>query len=299
MSSGFDAARRAAVMSDLLRTLSGRPSELLPFEDVRDELELTHLRDRGLQEIPVDQIVGTLGRAGEFTRAFLPRREELRERWTEVEALAQGMPGFPPIDVYRVGDAYFVVDGHHRVSVARRLGAPTIEARVKEFTTPVDVDRQDTLEDILVKRGHHAFLEATGLEPEADDDYRVTTPAGYERLLKHISDHRYYRGIDLGRPFGWEEAVASWRDLVYRPLVCRIRESGVMEHFPERTPTDLYLFAMDHLASLRERYGDRPIDDATALRHLRWLQRARIGLGGWWRRLVRRLRRLVGRKAGG
>jgi hypothetical protein len=298
VSAGFDAARRAAVMSDLLRTLSGRPAELLPFEDVRDELELTHLRDRGLQEIPVDQIVGTLGRTGEFTRAFLPRREELRQRWTEVEALAQGMEGYPPIDVYKVGDAYFVVDGHHRVSVARRLGAPTIEARVKEFTTPVDVDRQDTLEDILVKRGHRAFLEATGLEPEADDDYRVTTPAGYERLLQHIRDHQYYRGIDLGRPFAWDEAVASWRDLVYRPLVRRIRESGVMEHFPERTPTDLYLFAMDHLASLRERYGDRPIDDATALRHLRWLQRARIGIGGWWRRLVRRLRRVLGREPG-
>jgi len=295
VSTGFDAARRAAVMSDLLRAVSGRPSELLPFEDVRDELELTHLRDRGLQEIPVEKVVGTLGRAGEFTRAFLPRSEDLRQRWTEVEALAQGMQGYPPIDVYKVGDAYFVVDGHHRVSVARRLGAPTIEARVKEFTTPVDVDSQDTLEDILVKRGHLAFLEATGLEPEADDDYHVTTPAGYERLLKHISDHRYYRGIDLERPFGWDEAVASWRDLVYRPLVRRIRESGVMENFPDRTPTDLYLFAMEHLASLRERYGDRPIDDATALRHLRWLQRARIGVGGWWRRLKRRLGRLVGR----
>jgi hypothetical protein len=290
MSPGFDAARRAALMSDLVRHLRGRPAELLGFDEVRDELHLTHLMDRGLREVPLSQIVGSLGRSREFNRAFLPREEALRQRWTDVEGLARGPVGFPPIDLYQVGDVYFVVDGHHRVSVARRLGAPSIEARVREFQTPVAVDRHDSIEDILLKKGWTSFLDATGLVPESDDDFRATTVAAYERLLEHIRVHRYFRGIDLDRPFGWDEAVASWRDLVYRPMIRRICESGVMDDFEDRTPTDFYLFVMDHLHTLRERYDDRDIDDEAALRHLRWLLRARRGLTGWWQRLRQRLR---------
>lgn len=285
MKGGFDAARRAAVMSDLLRQVRGRPAELLPFDEVREGLGLRHLIDRGLQEVPLERIVGTLGRARTFSRAFLPRDEALRQRWSEVEELARGAAGFPPIDLYQVGEAFFVVDGHHRVSVARSVGAPTIEARVREFLTPVPVETQDSVEDILLKSGRADFLEATGLEPADDDDYRVTEVAGYERLLDHIRVHRYFRGIDLGREFGWEEAVASWRDLVYRPMIRRIDECGVMGGFPGRTPTDLYLFVMDHLHFLRERYGDREVSEASAVAQLQRGRRSGARLARWFRRL--------------
>lgn len=288
----FDAARRAAVMGDLLRHLRGRPADLLSFDEVREGLELRHLVDRGLREIPLASIVGTLGRAREFNRAFLPREESLRQRWTGAEARARGLEGFPPIDVYQVGEVFFVVDGHHRVSVARRLGAPTIEARVKEFLSPVPVDRHDRIEDILLEGGRADFLEVTGLAPRDDGDFRLTVAAGHEQLLEHIRVHRYFRGLDLGREFGWDEAVASWRDLVYRPVVRHIVDSGVMEGFPDRTPTDLYLFVMDHLHHLRERYPERTVPEEAAVRHFRWLRRREAGpLRRWWRRLIDRLRR--------
>ena len=280
---GFDAARRAAVMNDLLRHVRGRPAELLSFGEVREGLGLRHLVDRGPQEVPLERIVGTLGRIREFNRAFLPRDEALRERWSDVEGLARGAPGFPPVDLYQVGDVFFVVDGHHRVSVARRLGAPTIEANVKEYLTTVPVGAQDSVEDIILKHGRADFLEATGLGPVDDDDYRVTEAAGYERLLDHIRVHRYFRDLDLGREFGWEEAVASWRDLVYRPMIRRIEESAVMEGFPGRTATDLYLFVMDHLHYLRERYGGDEVAEEAAVADFHRRKPVSV-LHRWWRR---------------
>lgn len=288
----FDAVRRAAVMQELLAPLLRRDVDLLPFDQVRETLNLRHVVDRGLQEIPLDRIAGSLGRERDFTRAFLPREDSLRGRWMEVDALAHGPLGFPPIDVYQVGDAYFVVDGHHRVSVARSLGSPTIEARVREFLTPVPLSADESLEDVILKSGLADFLEATSLVPDNDREFRTTVPDGYARMLEHICVHRYFRGIDESRPVPWDEAVASWRDRLYRPVVERVRASGILEDFPERTEADLYLFVMDHLAALRERYGHVPprrAADHFAALH-RSMSQTRWGkLKEWWReRFARR-----------
>jgi len=285
----FDAARRAAVVQDLLGVLKGRPVDLLPFDRVRAGLRLRHIVDRGMQDVPLDRIVGTMGREREFNRAFLPRDEALRERWEEVEGLAEGPAGFRAVELYKVGDAYFVVDGHHRVSVARSLGIPAIEARVREFLTPVPVSPDASIEEVLLQRGLADFLETTGLVAEGPDEFRVTEPDGYERLLEHITVHRYYRGIETGREPTWSEAVASWRDTVYRPMIEAIRRSGIMEEFPERTETDLYLFTMDHLHHLRERYAPKPVAPTLAVRHFKFFYTDGPGLGErlrtWWRRL--------------
>jgi hypothetical protein len=184
-----------------------------------------------------------------------------------------GPTGFPPVDLYRVGEAYFVVDGHHRVSVARALGSRTIEARVKEFVTPVPVGSDESLEELLLKGSLADFLDVTGLVPSEPDEYRVTVVHGAERLLDHINVHAFYRGLETGRAVPWPEAVASWRDAVYRPMVEAIRSSKVMDDFPGRTETDLYLYMMDHLHYLRSRPRGRPVAPATAVRHERVARR--------------------------
>ena len=171
--SRFDAARRAALMQDLLRPLRGQPADLLPFDAVREGLRLGHLLDRGVMEVPLDQIVGSLGRERDFTREFLPRDEALRERWEELEELAVGTAGFPSVELYRVGEAYFVVDGHHRVSVARSLGAPAIEARVQEFLSPVTLSPDESLEEVLAKHNLAEFCEITGLAQDAPGRLRL------------------------------------------------------------------------------------------------------------------------------
>ena len=285
MSGAFDAAKRSALMSDLLRSLRGKPSDLLEFDRVRETLRLGHFTDCGNVEVPLEKIVGTLGRAREFNRVFLPRSEESRDRWRRISDMAEGAQGFPPVDLYQVGDAYFVVDGHHRVSVARAAGAKTIEARVKEFRTRVPLGPEDSLESVLLKRGLADFLEATGLTPEEPDEFRVTTAAGYERMIDHVAGHRYYRGIETGRDVGWPEAVISWRDTVYRAMIRLIRDSGIIKEFPGRTESDLYLFTMNHLHHLRELYGADAVPAEQAVENIR---PSGGRLARWWRRLLGR-----------
>lgn len=263
--SRFDAARRAALMGDLLGHLAGRPSLLLPFEEVRRNLGLRHLVNRGLQQVPLDRIVGTLGRAREFSRAFLPRRELLRDRWQQIERLLKSPGGFPPVDLYQVGETYFVVDGHHRISVLRSLKAPSVEARVQEFVTPVPLPPEASLEDVLLRRGLADFLEATGLEPTTPNEFVTTEPRGYERLLEHVQVHGYFLGLERQAPVPPEEAVTSWYQEVYRPRIEIIRQSQIVDAFPKRTETDLYLFTMDHLHELRNRYGDAEVDPGEAV----------------------------------
>jgi hypothetical protein len=287
--SRFDSARRAALMADLLKTLRGQPADLLPFEEVRERLRLRTFVDRGIREVPLDAIVGSLGRAREFNRAFLPRDESLRARWERVEDLAEGPEGLAAVELYQVGDAYFVVDGHHRVSVARQMKAATIEARVTECLSAVHLEPDTSIEEVILDGALADFLAVTGLDAADADEYRVSDAGGYQRLLDHITVHRYFRGIDLLREFAWEEAVASWRDIVFRPMIVMVKESGVLADFPGRTAADLYLFTMDHLHFLRERYEPREIEPEVAVRHFRWLSFLtspfRHRLRSWWHRV--------------
>jgi hypothetical protein len=265
--SDFDSARLAALIVDLLNLVQGRTSDLLSFGEVRERLRLKQVIDRGVQEVPLSRIVGSLGREREFNRAFLPREESLRDRWQEVKDLAEGPTGFPPVELYYVNDVYFVVDGHHRVSVARALGAPAIEARVKEFISPVPLTPETSIEEVILKSGLADFLDTVGLEQTYPGEFELTEPNGYERLLDHISVHRYYLGLNQKRDINWREAVHSWLDTVYRPMIDVIRKSGVMEQFPGRTETDLYLYVMDHLHHLKQLYGNVGEDRERVVKH--------------------------------
>lgn len=278
----FEEARRAALIQDLIGPMTGRPSDLLPFGAVRDGLNLTNFVDRGVQEVPLDRIVGSVGREADFNRAFLPRTEAVRERWKTVRALAEGPVGYPPVELYKVSDIYFVADGHHRVSVARSFGSPTIEAWVKEYRTPVVLAPEDSVEQVLLKAELADFLQTTGLSADETHDYRLTDPGGYQRLLDHIAVHRYYKNIEQQRELSYAEAVASWRDTVFRPMFELIRKSGILAEFPRRTEADLYLYVMDHLHYLRERYA--PATEADALAEVKARPR---GLRRWLQALFR------------
>lgn len=275
------------MFEDLFRSLQGRPVDLLPLDQVRERLHLRQLVDRGIQEVALNEIVGSLGRAREFNRAFLPRKEASRNRWQQMKELAEGPGGFPPIELYFVTRAYFVVDGHHRVSVARAVGAQTIEAHVKEYISPVLLSSETSIEELLLKGGLTDFLEATELVQNSTLDYVTTEVNGYEKLLDHISVHRYYRGIELQRDISWQEAVRSWHDSVYLPMVSVIRKHQILTIFPGRTETDLYLFTMDHLHHLRQRYAAKNVSAESAARHFTRVRRAQTKPASWWKRKKR------------
>src|SRR5437868_12520536 len=126
----FGDARWTANVRSLLRTLARQSTTLVPFEEVRSRLGSASTIARGTQIIPLDAIVGSLDRYRDFTREFLPRYEDLRGRWEQLDQATMRQETIAPIDVYKLGEVYFVRDGNHRVSVARFIGAANTEAIV-------------------------------------------------------------------------------------------------------------------------------------------------------------------------
>jgi len=233
------------------------PSFLLPFDWVKEKVPITGWRYLGLQEVAVEKIVGSVNRYQDFTRAFLPLHEDERLKRVE-EALSRGEV-LPPVTLYKLGEAYFVVDGHHRVAAAKKQGAKFIDAEVWEFIPLVPITPADTEKDILLKAEYAAFLKHTRLKelrPEAE--ILLSELSGYRKLLEHIDVHRYFRGLEEKREIPYEEAVVSWYDRVYKPIVEAIRETGILRNFPGRTEADLYVWLSEHLYYLAQEQGAVP-----------------------------------------
>jgi len=264
----FHDARRRAALERILARLTGDSAELLSFEEVRKKLKTEGMVSRGIQDIPLDKIVGSVDRYDDFTRSFLPLREFDASRWARVQLAASSPAGLPPIEVYKMGDAYFVLDGNHRVSVARQLGATHIQAYVTEVRTKVPISADTKPSELIVKAEYADFLSQTRLDklrPEAD--LTVSAPGQYPVLKEHIDVHRYFMGLDFKRSIPYDEAVVHWYDEVYLPVVRVIREQGVLREFPGRTETDLYLWLSQRRADLRYRLGwdIQPEEAAVAL----------------------------------
>jgi uncharacterized ParB-like nuclease family protein len=241
-----------------LAELSGRPGGLLSFDQARQHLHLGEpAQDVEILEIPLDKIVGSVGRYRDFNRAFLPRAPIDPQRWSRIERL-QSQVDLPPIDVFQVGDVYFVRDGNHRVSVARAHEQATIRARVVQIPTRVPLGPDTSLHDLILKSGYAEFLETTHLDRScADQHIELTRPGGYRDLLQHIEVHQFYMALRSREYPTLVEAAQDWYHNVYLPLIERIRESAIVKHFPGRTEADLYLWIAENRARLQMQYGHR------------------------------------------
>ncbi len=261
----FRRARQQAQLQEIVSFFTGHSAELLSFEEVRRALKAQSSRDRGITEIPLDAIVGSVNRYTDFTRNFLPRQSVDAQRWAKVEAISEEASGWPPIEVYKIGDVYFVKDGNHRVSAARQIGFKTISAYVTEVYTPVPLTPDIRPEDLILKAEYAEFLEHTHLNtlrPEAD--LSVSVPGQYDLLEEHIKIHHYFMGLDFQREISQEEAIAHWYDTVYMPVVEIIRRQGILRDFPGRTETDLYLWIAEHRAVLEKNLGWEISSEAAA-----------------------------------
>src|SRR3989304_2096465 len=177
-------------------------------------------------------MVGCGGRYEDFTRQCLPRGENQLGRWARVR-MGFDYSGLPPITVYQIGDVYFVLDGHHRVSVANQLGAKHIEAYVTEIPTRVKVKPDLEPLDLILKMEEARFLEETRMdELHPDLDLRVTLPGRYDELRDHISVHRYFMGREEKREVPYEEAVEHWVSGGYSPAGATIRRLDLLRDFP-------------------------------------------------------------------
>jgi len=249
----FDRAFRRAFWRKIGAWLTGKSNELIPYKEVREHLPLANQRNLGLQTIEVDKIIGSVGRYRDFDRAFLPIQRVTTDRWVNIKTAVYQEKELPPIDVYKLGEVYFVRDGNHRVSVARERNAIYIDAYVTEIELPVKVTPESNIDDIVRQKEYAIFMQQTGLANQRPDaDLRLSEPRQYGRLRDHINTHRYYLGLEQKRDISPVEAAVSWYDNVYQPLTQAIIERGLHKAFPHQTPTDLYWWVSEYQWLLKE-----------------------------------------------
>ncbi len=252
----FRRARQQANLDAVIGNLIGRSSGLFSFDEVKHKLKGSISGGRRLEEVPLNAIVGSVGRYSDFNRQFLPRNDSDELRWTRVKAAIEGPMGVPPIELYRIGKAYFVLDGNHRVSVLRRMGATLAQAYVTEVQTRVPLAPYDSPDDLILKAEYAEFLEHTKLdEQHPPADLRVTSPGRYAGIEEEIAAHGATLAAEQGHNLPFEATAASWYDTIYLPVIDSIRRQGILLDFPERTETDLYVWIAQHRAELEQALG--------------------------------------------
>jgi nucleotide-binding universal stress UspA family protein len=277
----FKRARQQAAVRQLMARITGRSTDLLAYKEV-EKLHVLGTKEEGVREVPLDQIVGSVGRYKDFTRDFFPKRDSDAERWARVKAAIMDMRGMPPIEVYQIGEVYFVKDGNHRVSVARQLGTETISAYVTRVETRVTLQADDDPAEVICKAKYVEFLEATNLDKlRPDADLLLTFCNHFPWFLRQIRAHQKEMGeVD------WETAITDWYDNNYCPVITLMREQGIMRDFPQHTEADLYYLVSEHRDELEDALG-WGIDTDEAATDLAKREHARRG--GPFRRLGRKL----------
>ena len=258
----FQSVYNKAFWRELLSQLTGRHKDLLNFDEIRSRLHLHEEHYEGVRDVPLEQIAGSVGRYKDFTATFLPRKAGMKERWSRVYALANSMEGPPPIELYKVGDVYFVRDGNHRVSVARQLGAKSIQAHVVEMPTTIPLRPGMSDRELEAAEAYANFLDETGLSravPE-HESIELTEPSRYHELMGHIFLHERVMEPLEGHALTTEEATADWYFTMYKPTIELIRKYDVLDlakgKHDARTEGDLFLWLMNNLLDLRHQYGD-------------------------------------------
>ena len=279
----FQSARQKAGIQEVLARFTGKSTQLLSYEEVAEKLKLQARIERGLRDIPLDSIVGSVGRYTDFTRTFLPRRDDDRERWVGVKAAMEAGEGLPPIDVYKVGEVYFVIDGNHRVSIARQEKFTSIQARVIELQTDIRLTPDIQPDDLIVKAEHAEFLDKTRIqEMRPNVDLSVTSCCQYDKLMEQIRVCQYLLQEEQKRDMSLQDAAAYWYDTMYIPLAEAIRDRGVLRWFPCRTITDLYIWISENRAALEKELGWEIQSDVAAADLI--LERSVKSEPGDWRR---------------
>jgi hypothetical protein len=256
----FQGVRARAFWQELANLVRGKSTELLSFEEIRTRLRLKAESYRGLQDIELDRIVGSVGRYTDFTRDFLPKTNEMKERWSRVYAQINSMQGVPPIEVYKVGDVYFVRDGNHRVSIAKQAGDKSIQAHVTELPTSIHLEPNMSEDEIDAATSYAAFLDETNLAQMRPhhQSIELSESSRYPELMGHIYLHAQVMERVRNEPVSMSQAATDWYDNVYRPALTLIRKYDILGLLGDkrRTEADVYLWMIDHLREARQQFGE-------------------------------------------
>jgi hypothetical protein len=248
----FLRARRRAILARLAARLRLEPDDvevILPYEEVVKALGFVSERHLGLQVVPIAAIVGTVDRERDFDRHFRPTSARVRSRWEQIAAAMRRGEALPPVDLYKIGEIYFVRDGHHRVSVACALGRADIDAYVTEVVTRVGVDHPITLVDLPLKSHERVFYERVPLPAEARPEIRLSDPWDYAELAEGVEAWGFRAIQKHGEALDREQTARRWLETEYRPVVAILREASLIAR---STETEAYLrVAADRYRLLR------------------------------------------------
>lgn len=260
-SEDFNKARAKEMFSRIIHLLRPQKNELLSYAEIKSLLRPKAEIYRGMQSVPIDKIVGSEGRYRDFNNAFLPKHEYLRGRWESVDKARLKDVILPPIKLYQVGDAYFVRDGNHRVSVAKAQGVGAIDAEVTQIKVDFQIDPSMTktrLNEELIKYEKERFIQQTHLDTVIPmDNLEFSSPGRFDEILVHIQGHKYYINQGQKEEISFEDAAVSWYFNVFQPIVESIDADGLISRFPGRTKADLYTWIVNHWAALKQKYGEK------------------------------------------
>lgn len=254
----------------LARIAGKKPKEdLLAFDDVRKTLEAVQEKFLGYRAVPTDKVIGSVGRYKDFNAGFRIEEHLDRGRKERIKDLMEREEPLPPVKLYKIGDAYFVLDGNHRIAAAREIGKEFLDAEVTECVVPVPfhVGDEEPREAILDAE-YRLFLRKTRLDVLRPHHrpIRFSTHGRYAVLSHHIQEHRYFLGVERRTSISADQAVLSWYDTIWTPMVLLIENQGILERFPGRTAGDLYIFTMNHRWMLSQQAG-RDVGPEEAVRH--------------------------------
>jgi hypothetical protein len=237
----FLRARRHAAAARVAARLRGEPNDvrmILPYEEVIEALGFVSERSVGREVVALDAIVGTVDRDRDFDRSFRPTSGRVRSRWENIAAATRRGEPMPPVDLVRIGEIYFVRDGHHRVSVARALGRRDIDALITEVTTRVGAGKKITLADLPFKSHERVFFERVPLPANAREEIQITDPWDYARLAEHVEAWGFRTSQERHEAIGRRETAFQWLEVEYRPVVEMLREADLIGN---RTETEAYM----------------------------------------------------------
>jgi hypothetical protein len=265
----FLRARRSQVLSRLSTWLRREPDDvniMLPFHEVVEALGYLGEHRIGLRVIKLDSIAGTVDRSRDFDRRFRPTSARVRERWERLALAARRGEEIPPIEVYRVGELHFIIDGHHRVSVALAHGLSTIEASVTVVKTKLNPSGIRHRGDLIVKDYRRLFLERVPLTGHARASVIVSDPWDYAKLGEHVEAWGFRLMQDEGRFCDRASVAQRWFDEEFVPVVAMLRQAGLIG---DRTDAEAYMWvAAERYRLIRtHRWDDEVIEALRSRRH--------------------------------
>lgn len=263
----FFKARNKALFNEIQHFVNQDESHLLSFNDIKKLLKPQNEVYLGMQVVPVDMIAGSEGRYHDFDNHFFPRNMHLKTRWEHIDEAHLRDIVLPPIKLYEIGGLYFVRDGNHRVSVARTKGIENIDAEVVSLKSEIKLKPGMTKSKILkevINYEKRVFYMETAFGDITDFWKLDFSAAGqYDVIYNHILTHKYFINQSSTEEISMTDAVLSWYQNVYCPVIAVIKKRHLMRKFRGRTTSDMYVWLIKYWDELKTKFGNTlPLDDA-------------------------------------